>query len=408
MNASNKSIIPKQTLRNFAKNFLLLLVTIVLIMGALEISLRIYNPLGFRIKGNKILLPRNKKEVIYHDKSVHKFDPVVVCTRNSLGFRGAEPPPDFAQRLTILVIGGSTTECLELADNKTWAALLGFKLDQDFKRFWLNNAGLGGHSTFGHLVLIKDYVAKLRPKVAVFLVGINDVGTGNPREFDTRLKALNFRSLDKFLDYLANYSELAAASVNMYRHFFPKATMAKAYDSMGEQDFRKMKHLETPEADRTALKQLHRSRYLKAYEARLIELIKICRANNIEPVFVTQPMLYGNVIDDVTGINLARIKVTNKMDGETAWEVLELYNDTTKAVGKREGVLVIDAARELPKSSRYFADMIHFSNAGAQALAQIVYAGLEPHLAREYPGYLAPRGAAGRTSAGPSAAVAAQ
>jgi lysophospholipase L1-like esterase len=403
MNTPNKSLIDKQSLQNFAKNFLLLLVTIVVILGALEISLRIYNPLGFRIKGNKILLPRNKKEVIYHDKSVHKFDPMVVCTRNSLGFRGAEPPRDFAQRLSILVIGGSTTECLELADNKTWAALLGFKLEKDFKGLWLNNAGLGGHSTFGHLVLMKDYVVKLRPKVALFLVGINDVGTGNPREFDTRLKVLNFHSLDKFLDYLANYSELAAASVNMYRHFFPKATMAKAYDSMGEQDFRKMQQLDTPEADRLALKQLHRTKYLKAYETRLIELIKICLANNIEPVFVTQPMLYGSVIDDVTGIDLARIKVTNKINGETAWEVLELYNDTTRAVGQREGVLVIDAARELPKSSRYFADMIHFSNAGARALAQIVYAGLEPHLAQEYPGYLALRGVAGRTSAAPSA-----
>jgi lysophospholipase L1-like esterase len=408
MNASNKSLITKETMRNFAKNFLLLLVTIVLIMGALEISLRIYNPLGFRIKGNKILLPRNKKETIYHDKSVHKFDPVVVCTRNSLGFRGEEPPRDLARRFSILVIGGSTTECLELADNKTWAALLGSKLDKDFRGVWLNNAGLGGHSTFGHLVLMQDYVAKLRPKVALFLVGINDVGTGGPREFDTRLKLLNFHSLDRFLNYLANYSELAAASVNMYRHFFPKATLAKAYDSMGEQDFRKMQQLETPEAERQALKQLHRAKYLKAYKARLLELIKICRTNNIEPVFVTQPMLYGNVIDDVTGINLARIKATNKMDGETAWEILELYNETTRDVGQRQGVLVIDAARELPKSSRYFADMIHFSNAGAQALAQIVYSGLKPHLAREYPGYLVSRAAAGRTSAAPPAAVAAK
>jgi hypothetical protein len=39
MAASNKSLITKETMQNFAKNIFLLLVTIVLIMGALEISL---------------------------------------------------------------------------------------------------------------------------------------------------------------------------------------------------------------------------------------------------------------------------------------------------------------------------------------------------------------------------------
>ena len=57
------------------------------------------------------------------------------------------------------------------------------------------------------------------------------------------------------------------------------------------------------------------------------------------------------------------------MDGEAAWEVLELYNDATRFVGQQEGVLVIDIAKELPKKSAYFTDMIHFSNKGAARLA---------------------------------------
>ena len=53
--------------------------------------LRVYNPLGFRIKGDKIILPINKKEIIHHEHGLGKLDRVVVHQSNSLGFRGLSP-----------------------------------------------------------------------------------------------------------------------------------------------------------------------------------------------------------------------------------------------------------------------------------------------------------------------------
>ena len=85
------------------------------------------------------------------------------------------------------------------------------------------------------------------------------------------------------------------------------------------------------------------------------------------------------------------------MDGETAWEVLELYNDATRLIGQQKGVLVIDAAKELPKNSAYFTDMVHFSNKGAAMLAQIAYAQLGPYLATRYRNYLAPQSTGAQT-----------
>lgn len=46
----------------------------------------------------------------------------------------------------------------------------------NFKDLWINNAGLDGQSTFGHIFLMKDYIKKLKPKVVLFLVGSNDRG----------------------------------------------------------------------------------------------------------------------------------------------------------------------------------------------------------------------------------------
>ena len=95
-------------LNNVATNLLVLLISLVLVLGLCELILRVYNPLGFRIKGDKIILPINKKEIIHHEHGLGKLDRVVVHQRNSLGFRGPEPPADFARELTIVTVGGST------------------------------------------------------------------------------------------------------------------------------------------------------------------------------------------------------------------------------------------------------------------------------------------------------------
>src|SRR4030042_5365243 len=83
-------------LNNVAKNLLVLLASLALVLGLCELILRVYNPLGFRIKGNKIILPINKKEIIHHEHGLGKLDKVGVHQLNSLGFRGPEPPANFS------------------------------------------------------------------------------------------------------------------------------------------------------------------------------------------------------------------------------------------------------------------------------------------------------------------------
>lgn len=386
---TQKAVAPttlRTKLSNVAKNILVLLISLILVFGICEIILRIYNPLGFRIKGDKIILPVNKKEIIYHEGS-GKLDPVVVHQNNSLGFRGPEPPRNFADWLTIVTVGGSTTECYELAEDKTWPHVLEKKLQPEFKHPWVNNAGFCGYSTFGNIILVKDFIAKLNPKVLIFLVGINDLGVGEAREYDTRLKTLNFRSLERMLASLANYSELAAAALNIYRYYFPKSVMAVAAREMGEIDLKSYSTLEITPEQRQAIKQLHREKYLPLFGERIRELIALSRGHGMEPVFLTQPVLYGPGVDELTGINLAALRVSGDMNGDVGWEVLELYNDVVRQRGREAGVLVIDLAREMPKNSAYYYDLMHYTNAGAELVADIVAAQLTPFLAQKFPAY---------------------
>jgi lysophospholipase L1-like esterase len=374
-------------LSNIGKNLLVLLISFTLVLGLCELALRIYNPLGFRIKGDKIILPINKKEIIHHEHGLGKLDKVIINQRNSLGFRGPEPPADFSRDLTIVTVGGSTTECFDLAEDKTWPHVLGVDLQRDFKPLWLNNAGLSGNSTFGHYILMQDYLVKLKPKVVIFLVGINDQGIRGERDFDQRIHGFNARSLERFLASAAVHSELASAALNLYRFYFPKSVMMNNQNKPQEIDFKKLPHLDVSAEARAALIKEHRDRYLGPYKARLEKLITICREHTIMPVLVTQPVLYGEVVDEATGVDLGHRFVGDDLDGATAWQVLELYNDVTREVGRERGVLVIDLAREMPKNSTYYYDLMHYTNAGAARVGDIIAARLQPVLAQKFPAY---------------------
>ena len=157
-------------------------------------------------------------------------------------------------------------------------------------------------------------------------------------------------------------------------------------------DLKKLPDFKVSPKNLVAIIQDHREHYLGPYKQRLEKLIIICRDRGIMPVLVTQPVLYGDIVDETTGVALGHKFVAKDIDGATAWDILELYNDVTRQVGREQGVPVIDLAREMPKDSRYYFDLMHYTNAGAAKLADLIDAGLTPVLAQRFPQYY--RGAA--------------
>ena len=76
------------------------------------------------------------------------------------------------------------------------------------------------------------------------------------------------------------------------------------------------------------------------------------------------------------------------INGGFFWTVLELYNGATRKVAQEEKVLLIDLAREVPKSSKYYYDLVHYDNVGAAKVGSIIYQHLYPYLAQRFPQYL--------------------
>ncbi|HEX4962168.1 MAG TPA: SGNH/GDSL hydrolase family protein [Thermoanaerobaculia bacterium] len=364
--------------RSAVLKLVVVLISTGLALGAAELVLRALHPFGFRMRGNTLVLPANKVYDIRADPRSRsdQIDAHVVHTKNSLGFRGPEPPADFADWLTIVAVGGSTTECFYLSDGRTWPERLAARLQPELRKVWVDNAGLDGHSTFGHLLLTRQALVPLHPKVTLYLAGVNDMFTDEPRGFD-RVARNRWAAL-------ADHSELAATLLNLDRW-----RRTKRLEDLGAMPKPvalrdRPLHPVPPEVAQRLWQE--QDRRLGAFRERLEQLIALNREHGMEPVLITQPTLLGGV-DPRTGIDTRPMEVElwEKLDGALAWRLLERYNDVTRQVGKERGVLTIDLAHAMPKDSTFFYDFFHFTNQGADRVGEIVHGTLAPWLAARYP-----------------------
>ncbi len=367
---------PAHSFKKVIANLLLLVAGVGLSLGICEVVLRFYNPFQFRVRVDKIVLLTNIKFNTQNNE-IKKLDKTVYHQKNSLGFRGAPPPADFANWLTMVAVGGSTTESFYISEGKTWVDLLGKRLEGNFPHLWINNAGLDGQSTFGHLQLLKDYIIKLRPQYVLLLVGLNDMGRDDLNIYDQSQEGLDIiRKKNTFFHRIAEHSEVLNLLINLSR-YLEGYNRGLVHREISLQDFEKMDRVAPDLAAR--LKQMQRDRYLKPYEARLTRLIRTCLDHEITPILITQPVLYGAGLDEPTGVNLATLKF-DSVNAKLQWEILELYNDVTRMVGKQERVPVIDLARKMPKNSTYYYDFFHFTNEGSAKVAEIIAEDLSPIL----------------------------
>jgi hypothetical protein len=347
---------------------------------ALEIILRVYNPLSPRLKGDNIILPINQNYDI-HNVKIKDLDTTIYHAKNELGFRGENPPAEFQRQLSLITVGGSTTECRYVSDGKTWEDLLGDGLKKSFDHVWLNNAGLDGHSTFGHLILTDKYLTKLKPKVILFLVGCNDVEIDKIKETDLNNVGKNAETLKQFLN---KYSEVYSTFRSLQKSY-----IAHKKGLSHDTEFNLTTRDTITFTDDSIKKTMRRQeKFIPLYKNRIDSLISLCRRNGIVPIFITQPTLSGDVRDDVTNVDLSKIKLENGMNGKMYWSVLHLYNKANQEICAERGVFCIDLAQQLPKSSRFFYDNIHYNNAGCEKIASILLTELQPYLRHFFPSYI--------------------
>ena len=350
------------SISNIAKNMAAILIGCFIALILAELILRVFNPFPSRIRGDKIQLKVNYEKTISINPPIEGLDDKIHYSVNSLGFRGDEPPENFDDHFTIFTVGGSTTECSLLANEKTWSELLYQKLKKHNENIWMNNAGLDGCSSYGHNIMLDDYLLRLKPDMILFMVGANDKGKAS---FDNEDGFMIDRK-ESLVRKLIKQVEIASLINNLYESYKTKKVdlghnLMTAKEIKAREDAELKKNL----ADITYLEEerqllsFHRN-YMPQYRSRVETMLNKCLDNNIEPVLITQ-----SLVND---------------EQSTDWKIMEIYNDEIKKIALEKNLFVIDLGNKLEKEVSYFYDSMHFTNLGSERVAEILYDEMKQYL----------------------------
>lgn len=338
---------------------MLFFATMALSFFILEITIRIISPPSI-FHPALPLRPKNKMQLYVNLKGL---SPVAIHSTNKWGLRGDEPPSDWENYYTIITVGGSSTQCFYLDDHKTWPYLLQEKLKKKYPKVWVGNGGLDGQTTRAHIIFMQYVIAKVKPKAIIFLTGLNDLLLSFNE--DNRLYGLLFeRAHWKY--WIFAHSRLIQVLYIWKKIIFNHVTVVK---EIGHGNYKPKLLIKKEDHLPTDLTTLLPS--LEEYHQNIRKIIEMARLLNVRIIFLNQPMLF----DDTPYWRQVEGQfywLNNKyiLSAATYWKLLEIFNKELLETCFLENVEYIDLASLIPHNELYFYDSVHFTEKGAELVAQ--------------------------------------
>jgi hypothetical protein len=255
---------------------------------------------------------------------------------------------------TVAFLGGSTTECIAVQEPLRFHAQVSEMLGTKNLKVNTLNAGRSGNTLHDSLNVLLNHTVLDKPDVVVVMHVTNDVGlVDNDPEYRTRMaQPPSWR-------YVADWISQALSS-RIYVVAAVRQVLADAV--IRPMDSSAIKYRNDPaEADK---------RPTDAYEKRLRSFIHMCRDFGIEPVLMTEPLIFSTSAYSLDWANLG---------------AQDRFNALVLKVGEEEHVTVIDLVKYLQdhvpdwnKEMVVFYDGAHVTDNGSTIYAQHISECLEP------------------------------
>jgi lysophospholipase L1-like esterase len=320
-------------------------------------------------------------------------------TTNALGIRGDPFSPE--QRYRLLAVGGSTTICSYLDDSEAWPQLVEDRLDAALGpgRTWVGNVGRPGHTTVQNALQVEKLVRQ-HPEIdaVILLAGVNDLLIHLALAIDPGSAARILSRRDDPIALLESaFSVFPApdADAAWYRRTGIGRLWALRRSRLPGREAR------APWLDpgglhlrewRSARKQAGRLRAalpdltaaLDQYAHNLERIADVAAAEGVRPIFLTQPSLWREDLSAserdllwTGGPPLDRVAPGAEYYSVGALaEGMRRYNARMLEVCRERGVECFDLAARMPRSVEFFWDDVHFTEAGARRVAELVAAHL--------------------------------
>jgi lysophospholipase L1-like esterase len=289
-------------------------------------------------------------------------------TRDHFGLRGSCKD---VSHIEILTIGGSTTDQRWNSDGSTYQDVLQSLLSEKIGRqICISNAGVDGHSTFGHLKSFESWfslINGLSPKYYLLYIGINDAGfREGPADGFDNAEVPHYSALRNII---RQKSALYGLVVRL-RNFSTRLVDNPIYASHLDYQFKEKDYVVSALTPGVEIKIAKNS---DAFEKRLRAMLSHIRSRGALPICVSQPHLYAKKFEGKNR-GLERVfqheKISyNGLDYEASINALSKVMKTS-CVESAGYFIDIGSKKFLDED---FYNGVHMTNSGVRRLGEYLY-----------------------------------
>jgi len=349
---------------NLFRNLLLLCISLVIFSILLEIVLRIawHNPYT-HAKADHILWIRRHNPGLnlkLNRHAIDKANPDIKFEVDEHSF--IKPSKRFSNPdYNIVFIGGSTTECLAVADSLRFHNIVSQELEKKGIKVNALNIGHHANSTQDALNILLNHIILDPPDYIVLMHSCNDVGLLRYySDYYTRMgQAVNLKDIFR---WTAQILSGKIYLVGIFRQKINYTQRIMAHDKAEhERHLRKM-----AKVDEIIERQSDYQDFIDKYRARLESFIDICHNFEINPILMTQPL------------------ISTEPDTSPPWSENNLqirFNRIIREVCAEKGAILIDLEKyiynnqpDFDKPNAFFYDLVHVNDRGSVVYGEYIAA----------------------------------
>jgi lysophospholipase L1-like esterase len=327
-----------------------------------SIRLREYDPLLYRFQ------KYNDPQMKAYDSFTQKTYVLRVDQDGFIMPSKIHAHPDFV----IVFLGASTTECTWVDEENKFPYLVGRLLEkQTRQKINSYNSSKAGNNTLHSIDILYNKLIPLKPNIVVMMHNVND------------LNVLLYENT--YWNHNPYRSPIVEDKPSLIKQFKEIRDLLIPYSYSGMKDvirlIRGSKEVDEFKKVRGKKINIDKSYLANEFRLNLETFIQICKIRGINPVLMTQQNRIKTNPDPVILRQLNLFGESKGMTYADYKEVYDLFNHTIKETGAKNGILVIDLAKEIPPEKEFLFDAIHLTDQGSKVAAQIIQEALRPIMA---------------------------
>ncbi len=308
-------------------------------------------------------------EPVYKEGHLGDTDPVIRFRMDDEGFVMPSRVHD-DPNVSVVFLGGSTTLCKLVAEDRRFPYLAGRLLEEKTGRTVnaYNSSRSGNDAVFSINKLV-NVVVPMHPDVVVMMHNVNDLTQllyqGSYWKGRARAKVGEFATYEPSpLDRRPGpFSHVGLA----FRHLWHRARTGEVQTGDEWQDVRGQR----VDVDST--------RITAEFRSALVSFVEISRTWGITPVLMTQENRITDVPEAETVFRELQNNLIRKgLDHATYQRLYTRMNEVVREVARNYDVPLIDLDRGIPREAAYMYDLIHFTQAGSERAAALISDALVP------------------------------